>query len=224
MALSHHHLTALLTPAGRVTPVVYFGFFVPLMALDLVFYKLINAVPAAERGVNGAALGMLAVVWMQYCLLSRRRQDFGESGAPFIGLVLLALLCWWKTVDPSFLDFNLPSSHRFANVVPYMPHAARVLTVVLFFMLLSRPGSDGPNAYGQEFGESGDRVSRWRTETVMGVLEPAATQTPPQPAAPTRAKSVSSEEAAARRRRTAAMPLPGEVTGGTRRGNAFGRR
>lgn len=223
MALSHHHLAALLTPAGRVTPLVFFSFFVPLMALDLVLYKLVSAVPVAERGVSGAAILMLAVVWMQFCLLSRRRQDIGESGLPFIGFALLALLCWCKTVDPTFLDPNLPASHRFANMVPYMHQAGRALAFVLFFMFLSTPGSDGPNAFGQEFGESSDRVSRWRTESVMGVLE-AAPVPPPAPVIPARPKPINSEEAAARRRRTAAMPLPGETSGGARRSSAFGRR
>lgn len=173
MAISHHHVTATLSPDGRVSPLAFFTLFMPLIAADLLLYRAVAAMPAAERGLTNASALMLLVIYMQYCLLSRRRHDADQSGIPALGFLLVAVVCWYKTIDPAFLDFDQAPSDQIAFVLDNLHHLGRGLAGALFLSSLLKPSLPGPNRFGQEFGENSDRVSRWRTESVMGTMVPS---------------------------------------------------
>jgi uncharacterized membrane protein YhaH (DUF805 family) len=215
--MPHHYLLALLTPWGRVSQVPFFVLFLALVGADLMLFKSFDATVAENRAIDVQAGLLLLVAWMQFCLLSRRMHDAEKTGLFLLIFLALAVFGWCKELDPELLQIDISPTHRLAPVLAKIQHVGRLSGIVFFLIALGLPGTPGPNPFGAEFGEVENRVSRWRTESVMGAVieENAARPRPKISARPNNAVVRSQKE-------ISVFPLPRDAPPPRR--PDFGRR
>lgn len=152
MALPHHYLAALITPTGRLNQ---FGF--AILSIVLAFAHV--WVYAQVRKGHGLdiwgphTIALFVMIWMMFCIMSRRMHDTGAAGFILVPLLIFAVAMLLVGIDRSILGPNL-SNHAVGDlVIQHGVKAVRTLAIASFLYLIRAGSEDGDNAYGPEFGD-----------------------------------------------------------------------
>ena len=159
MGLPHHYLIALVSPAGRLPPAPFAGLAV-LLAFGHIW--LFGKIADAQLGLtwNPYTIALFAMLWMQFCIFTRRLRDTGSNGAWIlvfffiaVGMFIVALdptMIWPKGLDNSVGDSAVRWGMRFV----------RGIYVAGLIYGIRAAGQEGPNAYGPEFGDTDETKQR----------------------------------------------------------------
>jgi len=152
MALPHHYLAALIVPTGRLNQ---FGFAVLSIVLAFahvwVYAKVRQGHALDMWGPN--AMALFVMLWMMFCIMSRRMHDTGASGFILVPLLIAAMGVFLLGMDRDILGREFSSNQIGALVVDHGVKIIRSLAVACFLYLIRAGGEDGDNAYGPEFGD-----------------------------------------------------------------------
>ena len=157
MALPHHYLIALISPFGRLGQ-VHFALLACLIAFaHLYIYAKLLGMPDGQPW-NVYSIALLGLIWCKFCILSRRLHDTGSNGLIAIPVLLIAVVIYLYVIDP---DMAGAAGSRDPNVAWLLEQGMsipRALFIAAFLYCIRAGGESGPNAYGPEFGDSGDTV------------------------------------------------------------------
>lgn len=143
------YLAALLKPSGRLTRGAFLTLSVPLgLLITLVHMKLRGS---AGGEVYGLGYGLfLALMWSQYCLMSRRLQDSDRPGLLIAPVYIVATAGSLISLDP--LLVGQPEDATIAlGIAITMKTIGDTLLGLAFLVLLKLASSDGPNRFGPPF-------------------------------------------------------------------------
>jgi len=164
MALPHYYVFALLSPNGRLGP-VSFAFLSILLALGHLW--AFAHISHQNDGLtwNVYTIAVFAMLWMQFCILTRRSRDMGSSGALYIPALFIAVAIFLLTIDADAMCPDANETFIGEMVVKWGMRMLRGIYIALLILGIKAPGMDGPNAYGPEFGERAENVTRSRAMT-----------------------------------------------------------
>jgi uncharacterized membrane protein YhaH (DUF805 family) len=147
--------------------------FVPFGRLPISFFLVMNALVAAGQGLlyrQCAALKdpwglqlvvLMVLVWMSFCLSSRRLQDAGYGSLPAFLVMLLAIFTYLGTLDLSLLGAtDLDRQLVWETRIDAAWYVYRGAWALLFGVCLLLIGSGRVNAYGSEFRHSETAANR----------------------------------------------------------------
>ena len=125
-------------------------------------------------GYNAFSMSLIVLIWVQFCLMSRRFHDSSNGAMFLVPLMVATVAAYLFAIDSSPLA-NSPfqEDRDEAALYDHVRMVFQAIGFVLIIFALRAPGNDGLNAYGPEF--------------VLGSGEPKARNTvtakPPQPIA-----------------------------------------
>ncbi|MEL6226295.1 MAG: DUF805 domain-containing protein [Pseudomonadota bacterium] len=149
-------LAALVIPHGRLSQVP-FAFLAIVLALGhvWVFLKITQSGEGLQWNVYTIAL--FCMLWMQFCIFTRRSRDCGSSGIVYVLVLFLAVFTFLLAIDPEFMWPDASNSYFGELVMKWGLRFLRMLYIALFLWGIAQVGEEGPNAFGPEFGEQVDR-------------------------------------------------------------------
>ena len=157
------HIVGLLTPFGRMQADTFPLLFVPVVTILMAVHLHVDKLEVPYGPMLGV---LLALIWVKYCIMSRRLQDCGYRGAIYL-LPMFLLATWWLLAfyDPSF-DSNFFSapvgskrSAMFAGLCTVREYACALMPAVWIYCVI-----------GSELEEQADhtpvaRLERMRLQT-----------------------------------------------------------
>ncbi|MEO0672767.1 MAG: DUF805 domain-containing protein [Pseudomonadota bacterium] len=157
MALPHYFIIALLSPMGRLSQVgfVLLSFLLAMGHLYVFADIKHNDIPL---GLNWQTISLYAMLWMQFCVFTRRMKDTGSAGLWFLPLMFLVAFAYACTMDPSLVQFERGNSAMHEIIETWALRMVRALFFAIFIYAVKAQGEEGPNAYGPEFGDKRERV------------------------------------------------------------------
>jgi uncharacterized membrane protein YhaH (DUF805 family) len=163
-----NYIKALISPAGRLDP-VSFAFLSIVLAIGHLYVFAQISYQGTGLAWNPYTISLFVMLWMQFCILTRRSKDTGSSGAIYLPVFLLAFVLFLIAIDPEGIWPDIEESGMGGYVTEYGVKFMRALYVALFIYGIRAPGMDGENAYGPEFGELRDEDARARADKRRGV-------------------------------------------------------
>lgn len=152
MVLPQYYLAALLTPRGRLDQ---FGFAVLSIALAFahvwVYAEIKRGNSLDAWGPNTIAL--FVMLWMMFCIMSRRLHDTGSTGFFLVPLLIFAVFVFFAAIDPDQIAAGFRATAVGDLTIHHGMKILRSLAVAGFLYLIRAGGQDGENAYGPEFGD-----------------------------------------------------------------------
>ena len=152
MVLPHYYLIALINPMGRLGQ-----FHFATLACVLAFAHIyIYAQLTYERPLepwNFYTTCLFGMLWMKFCILSRRLHDTGSNGLIVVPVLLAAAICYLLVIDP---DFAGPEAFRGPIgqfIIDQGMRIPRLLFIAIFMYCIRAQGEAGENAYGPVFGD-----------------------------------------------------------------------
>ena len=188
------YLKAVLLPSGRLPRSSFVAMIILLGAAHALLYKLaLNHEADDIYGVTGG--GLLLVLWMSFCVVSRRMHDLGRSNMLAAGLFLFSAIVFLAELDPRLLGKTEEAREYWYEIMAWLALLMRGAWFLISLELFKQEGEGGPNMYGQEFGTAGrSQVRHDRAQMAMadgfaaqrgvitagrGVIEAAASDAPP---------------------------------------------
>lgn len=149
MVFPLNYIMAVLTPSGRIAQ---FPFAMVAVALAVANIWLYNEALYARGGVGDTwMLVVLALIWMKFCVMSRRMHDTGSNGAILVPFLIVALAVFLVSYNPGIVGAGKEAASSLSMVIDHGQKVVRSLFVAIFIYLLRAPSEDGPNAYGEEW-------------------------------------------------------------------------
>jgi len=169
--MPQQYLAALFIPAGRISQAPF-----ALLCIVLAFGN-IWVYAQAKRGGASSDIYMtvlLVLIWMKFCIMSRRMHDTGKSGAILVPILIFAMVAFllsydqgaMRTVGRGYSDYSLYLSHGTKIV--------RALFIAVFIYLIRAPSDDGTNAYGPEWDDIPDEAPKARATARTVEVAPVA--------------------------------------------------
>ena len=139
-----------------------FGF--ALLAIGLAFghiwvYAQLKYHPDLT-GWNAYTITLLVLLWMKFCIISRRMHDTGSSGFVLVPVLVVLAGLYVVIIDPETMGPSALDSDAAKFVMQHGMRLPRVLLIAIFIYCIRSPGEAGPNGYGPEFGDSDDGTKR----------------------------------------------------------------
>lgn len=157
MALPQHYLLALISPFGRLGQ-FHFALLACLIAFaHLYIYAKMAGMPS-DQPWNVYSVALLVLIWSKFCIISRRLHDTGSNGLIAIPVLLIAVALYLYIIDPSIAGDRANLDATTLYVLEHGMTLPRAVFIAAFLYCIRAGGETGPNAYGPEFGESGDAV------------------------------------------------------------------
>ncbi|MEL6298270.1 MAG: DUF805 domain-containing protein [Pseudomonadota bacterium] len=155
MGLPHHYIIALISPMGRLSQVPFVALaFLLGMTHIWIFAKIAHE--NVPLDFNAYTIAIFVMLWMQFCIFTRRMKDTGSSGMWFIPLTLLIAFIYACILDPSLSPFDRQATAADGIIDQWGLRFVRGLFFAIFIYAVKAGGEDGPNAYGPEFGDVDD--------------------------------------------------------------------
>ena len=148
----HYFLLALVNPFGRLPPFSFAILAVVLAAAHLWVFGQLAYQPHLETW-NPYTITLFAMLWMQFCIFSRRLRDTGNSGVILFPFLILAVLAFLTRLDPEYEHTYAENSFLMGLVIDNGLRIVRALYIAGLIYGIRAQGEDGPNAYGPEFGD-----------------------------------------------------------------------
>jgi uncharacterized membrane protein YhaH (DUF805 family) len=146
-----NYIFALITPSGRISQ---FPFAILVVGLAFANLWVYNEAVHAKNGLGETYMAVLfALIWMKFCIMSRRMHDTGSTGAILVPFLLISIAIFLMSYDPSLVGATREAADKFSMVIEHGTKGVRVLFVAILLYLLRAPSESGPNAYGPEWGE-----------------------------------------------------------------------
>ena len=150
---------ALLSPSGRLPRTSYSVISAALILLHALAWRMVQSAGADDvYGVYGGLLFL--VMWMQFCIISRRMHDVGRTNQLAVGLFMLIVFSYLATLDPRLLGKDEDTQEYWGEILVYVNHLVRLGWMFISVELLKQDGESGANMYGPEFGMSAVRAAR----------------------------------------------------------------
>lgn len=149
-----HFLTACIVPSGRLTVV---GYIVLSGLVGSAHTALSFQLASAEAATPGMQhLLYLVLLWMHFCLMSRRLHDAGYGNWPAFALFFVYTTLSFMSLCPGLFEGESTEQSEegsmTASLVALLP-AVALAHKALWAILVLTPGETGANLYGPEFGE-----------------------------------------------------------------------
>ncbi|MEO0729637.1 MAG: DUF805 domain-containing protein [Pseudomonadota bacterium] len=150
-----HLVLALVSPSGRLSQVP-FAFLCILLACGHLWAY--GQIVINETGLtwNTYTITLFAMLWMQFCVFTRRARDCGSSGVLYLPVLAIAILIYLVVLDPEGMWPGAQNSFLGEMTMDWGMRFLRALYLALFIWGIKAAGDTGPNGYGPEFGESRD--------------------------------------------------------------------
>ena len=155
MALPQHFLIALVSPFGRINQ---FGFAILAIVLGfahIYIYAQLKFQPGLPMW-NGYTITLFVMLWMKFCILSRRLHDTGSNGMFLVPVLFVTAFLYLVAIDPIGMGMAHVKSGVFQYFVEQGIGLPRALLIAVFLYCIRAQGESGPNGYGPEFGQSAD--------------------------------------------------------------------
>lgn len=159
MALPHHYLLALVSPFGRINQLGFAILAIVLGFAHIYVYAQLKFQPWLPAW-NGYTLLLFCMLWMKFCILSRRLHDTGSNGFFLVPLLLVTAFLYLVAIDPVGMGVPQIKSGVFQYFVQQGIGLPRALLIAVFLYCIRAQGESGPNGYGPEFGEKDDNRAR----------------------------------------------------------------
>lgn len=156
MALPQHYLMALLTPFGRINQVGFAMLAIALAFAHLWAYFQLKMNPDLDVW-NQYTIMLFAMLWMKFCILSRRMHDTCSSGFFLVPVLFLTAILYLCAIDPSSMGAEGIESPTFKYFLDQGMRIPRALLIASFIYCIRAQGEAGPNGYGPEFGDTLDK-------------------------------------------------------------------
>lgn len=160
--MPQYYVLALFSPLGRLPQFPF-----AVLAVALAFAHIFVIGQMSWQGYadtwNGYTILLFVMLWMQFCVFSRRLRDTGNSGAILVPVFLVAMAVFVQRLDPASMYHDATSSDLYQLIGSRAEKLIRALYIAGFIYCIRAGGECGPNAYGPEFGD--------RSE--IGVARPA---------------------------------------------------
>ena len=157
MALPQHYLIALVSPFGRLGQFHFATLACVIAFAHLWIYAQQQGMPKDEPW-NAFSIALLMLIWCKFCIISRRLHDTGSNGLIAVPVLLLAIFAYLLVIDPSIAGRDIRKDSSFGFFMQHGMSFARTLFIAIFMYCIRAGGESGPNAYGPEFGDTGDAV------------------------------------------------------------------
>lgn len=154
-----HYIVALISPAGRLDQV---SFALLSIVLAIGHLYVFGQIMYQDLGAswNVYSISLFVMLWMQFCILTRRSKDTGSSGAIYVPVLLIAASMLFIALNPNGIWPDIEESGMGSFITEYGVKILCALYVALFLYGVRASGMDGENAYGPEFGELRDEDAR----------------------------------------------------------------
>lgn len=165
---------ALFTPGGRLPPLHYAVLCLIAVAAQMTIQIHLNAHADDYPAYNPYSTAMLAFLWVDFCLLSRRLHDSGRAALYLLPLLFLTFAAYVAHLNNmSLIDSAYDEDRDLAIWSERMRILAQIVWQVFAIAAVVRPGDNGTNGFGPPFWGPTDRVtsSASRSSTTQ---EPAA--------------------------------------------------
>jgi len=155
MALPHHYLIALVSPAGRLPPASFAGLAI-LLAFGHIW--LFGKIADHQLGLswNLYTIALFGMLWMQFCIFTRRMRDTGSNGAWILVFFFAAVFIFIVALDPTTVWVNGLDNPIGDGVVRWGLRLVRSIYIAGLIYGIRAAGEEGANAYGPEFGDKPD--------------------------------------------------------------------
>lgn len=100
--MPHHALLALLTPWGRLPQFTFAALAMGLFIACYILWSMVSA-RAGHDPFGTPTFALFAVMWMLFCIFTRRFRDLGSSGALMLPVFILASVAVLAKLDPTVL-------------------------------------------------------------------------------------------------------------------------
>lgn len=152
MALPQHYLAALITPNGRLSQFAFALLAVVLAFANVWIYGQIRYNPQSAVW-NPYTIALFVMIWMKFCIMSRRMHDTGSAGLILVPTLFLAVFAFLCAIDRDMLGADFGRDAGTALIVEHGTKIVRTLFIMIFLYLVRAGGEEGENAYGPEFGD-----------------------------------------------------------------------
>ena len=153
------YIKALLLPSGRLPRTSYTVISIWLAVCHGLAWRMVQSEGGDDvYGIYGGLLFL--VMWMQFCVISRRMHDVGRTNQMAVALFLLIVFSYLACLDPKLLGKNEETQEYWGNILEIVNQLVRVAWMFISVELLKQDGEGGANMYGPEFGIDGARTRR----------------------------------------------------------------
>lgn len=155
MVLPHYYLIALVSPFGRLGQFHFAVLACVLGFAHLYIYAQMTYMPQGEPW-NIYTIALFGMLWMKFCILSRRLHDTGSNGLIAVPVLIIAAIVYLCLVDPNLAGPKELRGMLGDFIVDQGMRIPRALFIAVFIYCIRAPSETGPNAYGPEFGDTDD--------------------------------------------------------------------
>lgn len=180
MAPITQYFVALISPLGRISQVPFAFLSIVLAVLHIWVFGLISEIEGPIDWHPYTFL-LFVLVWMQFCVLTRRMRDCGDSGFWLVPALFIVVAVMATVLNGDVSDSQ---ATLFQMVERWGMRFVRLLYIALFIYCIRAAGEEGPNAYGPEFGDVDEnRVSARKPSSQAGGQQPVMSFERAKPAA-----------------------------------------
>jgi uncharacterized membrane protein YhaH (DUF805 family) len=184
-------LLALVTPWGRLPQLVYGVLTLAVgFAHGAIFAFLANHAEA-YTGYNPLSMLLIVLIWVQFCLTSRRFHDSNSAAFFLLPLMILTIGVYLYAIDHAHLaDSPFQEDRDDAALADQVRTVFQTIGLMIMLFALKSSGDSGDNAFGPEFDLRPDTLKGRRRTPSRQIAEAQAkpvsrAPTPvPKPAAP----------------------------------------
>ncbi|MGL4395272.1 MAG: DUF805 domain-containing protein [Hyphomicrobium sp.] len=144
---------ALLTPWGRISALPYAALSLLVVTVHVAL-KVRLAISFEDLPVyNPLATALIWLIWVQFCLVSRRLHDSGVNGFILLPLAVIAAAVYLNQFETAKLfDSDFLEERQLAERAALWVKAVELIGIVLMGYAAIRAGEEGSNVYGLPFG------------------------------------------------------------------------
>ncbi len=153
------YLLALLTPSGRLPRMPYIAMSFVLIFAHAAVWRLLDAREDGDAyGLLGGSL--FFIMWMQFCVVSRRMHDVGRTNQMAVGLFMVAFITYLACLDPNLLSKDEEAQEFWGGIITIVAQVARIAWMFIAVELFRQDGESGSNMFGPEFGSAGINAAK----------------------------------------------------------------
>lgn len=186
------YVLAMVTPWGRLSQLHYGALALAIIAAQVAVAFYVSAHAEDLPAYNIFAMTELGLLWVMFCLMSRRFHDSGDPAIFLFPLLICTIAAYLVALDHAKLSASVFEEDReSALMYEHLKSMFQAGGLALALFAMKNPGDSHANAFGPEFTTDGS-AHRSRFVEALKPADPAwkksareqANLPPSQPAAP----------------------------------------
>jgi uncharacterized membrane protein YhaH (DUF805 family) len=161
------YLMALFTPWGRISQTAYGILALVIVGLHAGSAIMLANQPEGYPAYNPYSIAQFGLIWMMFCIISRRFHDYGETAFLLIPVMICIMAGHLSALDHAkLLESPFEEDRDQAQLYDRIRLVLQIFGIIVAVIAMRNPGDDGTNAFGKPFDNTAKKARMARTAAV----------------------------------------------------------